>query len=328
MNTLSACLFLIAGLIALWKSADWLVDGAVSLAGRLGVSPLIIGLTVIAMGTSAPEMAASITAAVQGAGDVAIGNVFGSNIANLALAGGVCVLIRPIRIRLTILLREIPVMLLSALLLWPVLVNEYLSRLEGCLLLTVFTALILLTIYIAKKENKRKSQAPQTEDVLDGALKSKLKTFKASAILIIIGLVGLAAGANLTVRGAVFIGERIGLSNAVIGLTIIAFGTSLPELATCVAAALKGHNDISIGNLVGSNVFNALLVTGTAGLIRPFAVTKRLAAGTDYWIMIIVTAAFIAMAIPKKRIGRTSGAILLCGYIGFMVYLFYFTPSL
>ncbi len=297
----------------LWKCAGLLVTGAVGLAQQLGVSPLIIGLTIVAMGTSAPEVAASIAAAVRGAGDVAIGNVYGSNIANLALVGGVCALIRPIRIQLRTLRREVPVMLLVALLLWPVLVDKDLLRPEGFVLLAIFAGLILLTIYAARKQ-------PAEQQSEAAAVK---RDTKRSVLFIVIGLAGLALGADIVVRGAVSIGKQIGLSEAVIGLTIIAIGTSLPELATCVAAALRGQHDISIGNLVGSNVFNTLLVVGTAGVIRPFEeIAPRLAAGIDYWIMIVVSVVFAFVAIIGRRIiGRVAGALLLCGYAGYMVYV-------
>jgi cation:H+ antiporter len=313
MNTIWACLLLAGGLVLLWKCAGLLVTGAVGLAQQLGVSPLIIGLTIVAMGTSAPEVAASIAAAVRGAGDVAIGNVYGSNIANLALVGGVCALIRPIRIQLRTLRREVPVMLLVALLLWPVLVDKDLLRPEGFVLLAVFAGLILLTIYAARKQ-------PAEQQSEAAAVK---RDTKRSVLFIVIGLAGLALGADMVVRGAVFIGKQIGLSEAVIGLTIIAIGTSLPELATCVAAALRGQHDISIGNLVGSNVFNTLLVVGTAGVIRPFEeIAPRLAAGIDYWIMIVVSVVFAFVAIIGRRIiGRVAGALLLCGYAGYMVYV-------
>jgi cation:H+ antiporter len=136
----------------------------------------------------------------------------------------------------------------------------------------------------------------------------------------ILGLAGLAVGAEMAVRGAVFIGERVGLSQAVIGLTIIAVGTSLPELATSLAASIKGHHEISIGNLVGSNIFNTLLVVGTAGTVRPFALSGRLA-GLDYWVMLAVTAVFIIMAVIGKRLSRKDGAILLFGYVAYILYL-------
>jgi cation:H+ antiporter len=328
MNIVWAIILLVGGLVLLWKSADLLVAGAVAMAERLGVSPLIIGLTIVAMGTSAPEMAASIVAAVGGNGDAAVGNVFGSNIANLALVGGLVALIRPLRIRLRTLRREIPVMVLMGLLLWPVIHNTYLSRPEGLALLSVFIALILLTVYLARKESKTenaKAKRLTTEDTekneeMDPRLRGN--DIKKSVFFIVIGLVGLALGAEMAVKGAVFIGGRIGLSTAVIGLTIIAIGTSLPELATCVVAAVKGQHDISVGNLVGSNIFNTLLVTGTASMVQPFEVVNRLAGGSDYWIMIAVSAGFAALAVLGRRvIGRVSGTLLLCAYIAYMIHL-------
>ena len=318
MNIISAIIFLAGGLVILWKCADWLVTGAVGFAEKLGISPLVVGLTVVAMGTSAPEVAASIAAALRGAGDVAIGNVYGSNIANLALVGGLCALISPIRIQVRTLHYQIPVMLLVGLLLWPFLHNLYLSRTEGVILLGIFAILILLTVLLAHRDTPNpSSDKPDTQ--------SAMRTNKQITLLIIIGLAGLAVGADMTVRGAVFIGERIGLNQAVIGLTIIAIGTSLPELATCLVAALKRQSDISIGNLVGSNIFNTLLVTGTAGLVQPLTLAERLA-GADYWIMIAVSAGFASAAlIGRCVIGRTAGILLLCVYAAYMVYLLAFS---
>lgn len=330
MDVIWAIILLVGGLVILWKSADLLVAGAVELAQRLGVSPLIIGLTIVAMGTSAPEVAASIAAAIRHNGDVAVGNVFGSNIANLALVGGLVALIRPLKIQFRTLRREIPVMLLVALLLWPVLYDSNLLRLEGLVLLSIFAVLILLTVSAARKEStdenaqvKRASKEKKNERNTQYAIHNTTK----SVLFIVIGLAGLALGAEMAVKGAVFIGGRIGLSDAVIGLTIIAFGTSLPELATCLVAAVKGHHDISVGNLVGSNIFNTLLVTGSAGVVCPFKLVEEgLAAGTDFWIMIIVSAVFTALAVLGRRIiGRAGGIILLCSYLGYLVYLFAYT---
>lgn len=307
---------MVGGLVILWKCAELLVSGAVGLAHRLGVSPLVIGLTVVAMGTSAPELAASIAAVVRNAGDIAIGNVYGSNIANLALVGGLCAIIRPISVRLRTLRREMPVMLAVALLLWPVLRNLYLSRPEALVLLGVFTALILLTVYSARKEaagaDKRNTQYA-------------IRNTKKDVLFVVIGLAGLALGADLAVRGAVVIGERIGLSQAVIGLTIIAVGTSLPELATSLVASIKRQHDISIGNLVGSNIFNTLLVVGTAGLVRPFSIGDRLI-GLDYYIMLIVSVIFLVMAAIGRRISRANGVILFLAYFAYITYLLSYSP--
>jgi len=319
MNIVWAVLLLVGGLVILAKSAELLVTGAVSLAKWLGVSPLIIGLTIVAMGTSAPEVAASIAAVAKGMGDVAIGNVYGSNIANLALVGGLAALIRPLMVRGRILQREMPVMLAVALLLWPVLHNLSISRAESILLLALFIMLILATVYLARKEEHKSIRTQEHESIR--AQEHKSIRVQKSVLFIVIGLAGLTLGAKMTVDGAVFIGRKAGLSEAVIGLTIIAVGTSLPELMTCVVAAVKGHHDISIGNLVGSNVFNTLLVVGTAGVIRPFTIGARLA-GVDYWVMIVVSAGFMVMALIGRRvIGRAAGALLLSGYVAYVVYL-------
>ncbi|MBN1795063.1 MAG: calcium/sodium antiporter [Sedimentisphaerales bacterium] len=322
-----AVLLLAVGLIVLWKAADILVSGAVNLANRLGVSPLVIGLTIVAMGTSAPEVAASIAAALRNTGDVAVGNVYGSNIANLALVGGLCALISPISVRLGVLRREMPVMLIVALLLFPILHNLFLSRPEGMILLVIFFAMIAYVVWEGKHEGKHK---PHTEvelkDEIEAVKKVRPKPLWLSIVMVIIGLAGLAIGADITLRGAVVIGTRAGLSEAVIGLTIVAVGTSLPELATCLVAAFKKQDDISIGNLVGSNIFNTLFVTGTAGVVRPFEITARLA-GADYWIMVVVSFVFMIMAIIGKKISRIDGIILIGMYAGFIVYLLAFTAG-
>jgi len=317
MNIVWAILLLAGGLVILAKCAELLVAGAVGLAKWLGVSPLVIGLTVVAMGTSTPEVAASIAAVIRGMGDVAIGNVYGSNIANLLLVGGLASLIRPLQVQKKTLLREIPVMILVALLLWPVLHNLSLSRLEGIILLAVFAALILVTVSLARRETQ----------ITNRHTAHDIKDTRKSILFVVIGLAGLALGADMAVRGAVVLGERAGLSKAVIGLTIVAIGTSLPELATCVAAAIKGEHDISIGNLVGSNIFNTLLVVGTAGVVRPFTIGPRLV-GADYWIMIAVSAGFAFLVIIFRRtISRLGGVILFFGYITYILYLFVYTAG-
>jgi len=314
------------------------VAGAVGLARHLGISSLIVGLTVVAMGTSAPELAASIAGVLRetGGGNIAVGNVFGSNIANLALVGGLVALIRPLMVKRQTLRREIPVMILTALLLWPFLHNSYLSRPESIALLVVFAALILLTIHIARKESKQNknkqaeanrlaAENANDTEVITSASGDSIKGGEGikNLLFIVIGLAGLAIGAKMAVEGAVFIGQKVGLSESVIGLTIIAFGTSLPELVTCVVAAIKGHHDISVGNLVGSNIFNTLFVVGGAGVVREFTMEPRFAGGADYWIMIIVSAAFaLAVIVGKRTIGRISGTLLVCGYVGYLVYLF------
>ena len=320
MTLILHIILLAGGLVILWKCAELLVAGAVGLARMLGVSSLVVGLTVVAMGTSAPEVAASIAGVLQkaGGGDIAVGNVFGSNIANLALVGGLIAIIRPLRVQRKTLFREIPVMLAVALLLWPFLHNRQLSRPEAAILLAVFAVLIILTVYSARQESKLAILQSESSEQDVKQTRSKKKNI----LLVLIGLAGLAIGAKMAVQGAVFVGFTIGLSKGVIALTIIAFGTSLPELVTCVVAAIKGHHDISVGNLVGSNIFNTLLVTGAAGVVRPFDIGPRLAGGVDYWIMIAVSAAFAILIIIGKRVlGRRSGLLLVCSYIGYIIYL-------
>ena len=330
MNMLWAIILLPVGLAILVKGADFLVDGAVSLAEKFNISPLIIGLTIVAMGTSAPEVAASIAAALSGQGDIAIGNVYGSNIANLALIGGICAIIRPISISKSILRRELPVLFAVAMLLWPVLLDRYLSRSDSVILLAIFLALMVYTITAARKQpeetkkgNLEENNGPYISSVEELA-RHKDRPLFVSVGFVIAGLIGLAVGANLTLRSAVFLGQAAGLSEAVIGITIIAIGTSLPELTTCVVAALKGHNDLSVGNLIGSNIFNTLLVVSTAGLIRPFSVNARLV-GPDYWTMVGVTALFVAIAAITRNIKRSAGVILTATYVAYITYVFVFT---
>ena len=311
-----ALLLLVIGLALLWKGADLLVGGAVGLAERMGVSHLVVGLTIVAMGTSAPEVAASIAAALSGKGDIAVGNVFGSNVANLALVGGVVALIRPLWVQATTLRREVPAMLAVAFLLWPVLRDLTVSRPDAIVLLLVFAILVIYTVRAAKK-----TPAQTTAEDSHGSV-VPARTVPREILFMVLGLAGLAGGAQLAIHGAVEIGRYAGLSDAVIGSTIMAVGTSLPELVTCVVAAVKGHHDISVGNLVGSNIFNTLLVTGIAGFIHPFAVGTRFAGGPDYWIMIGVSVGFAAAAIVgRRRIDRVSGTVLLAVYAGYMVYL-------
>lgn len=307
---------LCGGLLFLWKGADLLVSGAVAVASRLGISQLVVGLTVVAMGTSAPEAAASIAAVLSGKGDIAIGNVYGSNIANLALVGGIVALISPLQVQSRTLKGEIPVMLAVSLLLWPILHDLSIGRIEAVVLLGCFVALVILTVRTAR--TGMPSQLA-TDPHLETASPENMRK---AAALIVLGLAALVAGARITVNGAVMIGEYFNLSDAVIGSTIMAIGTSLPELVTCVVAAVKGHHDISVGNLVGSNIFNTLFVTGIAGSVLPFSVQGRFAGGLDYWIMVGVGVGFtLAIVVGKRTIGRLSGTLLLVAYGGYMVYL-------
>ena len=324
MNMFLAFIMLPAGLLILIKGANFLVDGAVALAERLGVSPLVIGLTIVAMGTSAPEVASSITLDLTDRGDGAIGNVYGSNIANLAMVGGICAIIRPITVRLGVLKREMPVMIIVAALLYPILMNMNLGRGESFLLLVIFAFLICYTVVSAMREGKANpDQIAHADEHLRTQTKDGQKSIAISIALIVAGLIGLTVGAKFTVESAVFIGQRMGMTEGVIGLTIVAIGTSLPELMTCVVAALKGHDDLSIGNLVGSNVFNTLLVVGAAGAIKPFTLQESGLVGVDYFVMLGVSIAFVAVAFVFKKINRICGFIFAGGYLTYLACLAY-----
>lgn len=319
LNTPVATVLLLGGLVVLWKCAELLVAGAVGLAERLGISQLIVGLTVVAMGTSAPEAASSIAAVLEEAGgDLALGNVYGSNVANLALVGGLVAILRPLHVRKRTLRRDIPAMIVVEMLLWPILMAGLLSRPKAGLLLAVFAGLIMATVWIARRERAKDRAAAENGNIAAHGS----QRLGACVLLALAGLIGLSAGAKMTVAGAVYLGAKIGLSEAVIGLTIIAFGTSLPELVTCVVAAVKGQHDISVGNLVGSNIFNALLVVGAAGMVRPFPATARFAGGADFWIMIGVSVGFAGLIVIGRRvIGRLGGVLLVCTYAAYVVYL-------
>lgn len=323
LNIITALLMLLLGFFLLCKGADWLVDGAVALASALGVSTLVIGLTVVSMGTSAPEVAASIVASLKGEGSVAMGNVFGSNIANLFLIGGCTAIVRPIIVRLRVLRFEIPVMILTGLFLLPIIFNRHVSRIESLALVAVFAILLMITVLFAKRETVKGRDdlvADLDHEPGEKIVVKKLPVFP-SVFLILIGLLGLVIGARMTIEGAVYVGEFMGLSKAAIGLTIIAFGTSLPELITCIIAALKGHDDISVGNLVGSNIFNTLLVVGAAGLANPFTVETNLV-NFDFPVMMAVSIGFLVVGYAGRKISRSDGVLMLVLYVMYIMYLF------
>lgn len=324
MNLFWAVILLVVGLAILIKGAEWLVDGAVAIARQFGMSPLIIGLTIVAMGTSAPEVAASIGFALTNAGDAAVGNVYGSNVANLALVGGLCALIRPIAVSRISLLRDIPIMLAISMLMYGLFFDNHLGRVEGAGMLILFCGIIYYMIRSERQQAIKDRQIlEEAESVVEHAAPHPPKTLWASCLLIVIGLISLSAGAKLTVTGAIVLGERAGLSDAVIGSTIVAVGTSLPELITCVVAAFKGHDELSIGNLVGSNIFNMLLVIGAAGIVRPLTISDRMA-GMDYWLMLGISVLFSVFVFVFKRVNRPAGVILLLSYVGYLAYLFVF----
>ncbi|WP_159655429.1 calcium/sodium antiporter [Vibrio atypicus] len=314
-----AVAFLIIGLVFLVWSADKLVFGSAALARNFGISPLVIGMTILAMGSSAPEMMVSATAALDGKTDTAVGNVLGSNIANIALILGITALIKPLSISSAVLRRELPLMigvtLLAGILLW----DSHLGFYEGILLFVLFAAFIIAMLRISQKEKAAGSVDPlleeQESEVPDGVSIPK------AAMWVVIGLIILPVSADLLVDNAVIIAQYFGMSDLVIGLTIIAVGTSLPELAASLAGVMKGEDDMAVGNIIGSNVFNILAVMGIPGILNP-SILSEYAMGRDFWVMLGVSLLLVVMALGKSRsINRIEGGVLFCTFIAYQAYL-------
>jgi cation:H+ antiporter len=309
------------GLAGLSLGAEWLVRGAGRLARRLGVSSLIVGLTVVAFGTSAPELVVSAFAAGRGQGDVAVGNVIGSNIFNILAILGVTALIFPIAVRATLIRRELPFMVLATVLL-PILAwDGVLSRGDGAVLFAGFAAYLGLMLWLARTSGGESVLAGVDEDVLGAADPARVSIGR-NVAFILIGLVGLVLGARMLVDASVVFARAAGMSELVIGLTVVAAGTSLPELATSVVAALRRESDIAIGNVIGSNIFNLLAVLGLAGLIHPLTFAPALFR-LELPVMIGASFALLPLAMTEGRIARWEGAALLAAYAGFMILLLF-----
>ncbi|MGR5413238.1 calcium/sodium antiporter [Vibrio astriarenae] len=314
---IEAVAFLVLGLIFLVWSADKLVFGAAALARNVGISPLVIGMTILAMGSSAPEMMVSATAALEGKTDTAVGNVIGSNIANIALILGITAMIKPLSISSAVLKRELPLMIVVTLICGALVWDGYLGFHEGVILVVLFALFILAMLYISKKEQSKGDALleEQESEVPEGVSNGK------AAMWVLIGLIILPLAADTLVNSAVTIATYFGMSDLVIGLTIIAVGTSLPELAASLAGVMKGEDDMAVGNIIGSNVFNILAVMGIPGLLNPSMVSE-LVMGRDYWVMLAVSLLLVAMALGKSRsINRPEGVILFSLFIGYQAYL-------
>lgn len=302
---------LVIGFILLIKGADCFVDGSAGVAHKLRVSSMVIGLTVVAMGTSAPECAVSIAAAFRGENTVAISNVVGSNIFNLMIVCGVCSVIMPLSVKASTLKKEFPISILAAAAL---LAMSYLGmeigRGEGLLLLAGFIAFLVWLVRGAKRD---RSEAQ--EDA--GEIKSLSAVM--CLVYIVIGIIAIVMGGDIVVDSAIKIAENFGLSQTLIGLTIVAMGTSLPELVTSIVAAKKGEDDMAIGNVIGSCIFNILLVLGIAGTISPMEVLMENM--IDAIILIGMSIIVWIFAWSGKRISRTEGAVMVAIYAVYMGYI-------
>lgn len=307
-------LLLLAGLALLTLGGEGLVRGSSRLARRLGVTPLVIGLTIVAFGTSSPELFVSVSAALADRGDIAVGNVVGSNIGNIGCVLALCALIFPLRISAQILRFDMPVALLAALMASVVLADGRLGPAEAALLLTGLAIYTALTVRFARREHTL-----AVREDFAAAQPPPSGSVGVDVAYVAGGLLALMLGARLMVAGATDIARTAGVSDAVIGLTIVAIGTSLPELSACLVAALRRQPDIAIGNIVGSNIFNSLGILGAAGVAAPLRAHDLRA--LDLGVMVGFTVLLLPFLKTGFRLQRWEGALLLAGYVAYVAHL-------
>lgn len=303
----------LVGFVALIGGAEILVRGAVSLAGRMGISPMVIGMTVVAVGTSAPELVVSVNAALEGATGLAVGNVIGSNIANVLLVFGAACLLSPIVERPASMTRDAAGFSFGTLIFVALCLRGALDWQAGVILLAAFIAFIGISYWRGSSDPDL--SADTVEEVED--LQGWPATNAGVALAVIGGLAGLAAGSEFLVQGGVEIARSFGVSEEVIGLTLLALGTSLPELAALVVASMKGHADVGFGNIVGSNLFNILGVAGTAALIAPLPIHEQILS-FDLWVMLVSSALLMPVLLFGWRTGRMAGLLFAAAYVSYI----------
>ena len=299
-------ILLILGFVLLIKGADFFVDGASSIAGKLKVPSLIIGLTVVSMGTSMPEAAVSISASLGGNNGISLGNVVGSNMFNLLVVVGVSAVVLPIATDRDILKRDMPIGIAITAALCVMLIDGKLSRLDAVILLVLFVAYLLILIRSALKNRTEEDE-------------QKVMSWGKSLLFVLLGAAGIIGGGQLVVNNAKTIAAALGMGETLIGLTVVAFGTSLPELVTSIVAARKGESGIAMGNVVGSNIFNILFVLGLAGAISPM--TADLEFFIDTGILIVVSLIMLLFAFTKRKTSRVEGAISVLMYLAYTAYI-------
>lgn len=314
-------ILIIIGFVLLVKGADFLVDGASKLAKRFHIPEIVIGLTIVSMGTSMPELFVSITSAIEGHSDMAIRNVVGSNIVNLLFILGLSAIVKSIAFKRETRLIEIPLCLVVSIIFMIVCnIGQDITRVEAIILLALFIMFIIYTIVMSfKGEEFDKEDNVEEEKDNDKSKNSALKDI----VFIILGVVALKFGGDLAVNNAVNVAQILGLSEKIIGVTILAIGTSLPELVTSVSSAMKGKSDIAIGNIIGSNIFNMLFIIGVSALINP--ITYNMSYNKDMIILIIGTVilSLFPLIPPKNKMSRMNGIIFTIMYLAYMVSLFY-----
>jgi cation:H+ antiporter len=315
---ITTLLFLLLGLIVLTGGAQILVKGGAALASRLGLSPLVIGLTVLAYGTSSPEMVVSAQASIRGSASMAVGNVIGSNFCNLALILGLCALVRPVAASRNVVRREVPLLIGVTLVTALFLSDQTLARWEGAALLIGLGVYTWLTIRTSRRQSAA-APTPVEPPSAEPPSAKRPQPVWLSLVLVFAGLGLLVWGADLVVDAAVVIAQALGLSDVIIGLTVVAIGTSLPELATSLVAVLKGRVDLATGNVVGSSLFNLLGVLGAVGLIRETDTSGLLP--MDLAVLSLVTLMVWPLVRSDRRVSRAEGALLLAIYLGYTTWM-------
>jgi cation:H+ antiporter len=310
---------LLAGLACLYFGAEWLVGGAAGLARSFGIQQLVIGLTVVAYGTSSPELVVGISAGLRDQGAIALGNVIGSNIANLGLILAVCALIRAPSVDRQIVVRELPVLLVATAAVPLVLLDGQVSTIESTGLLAFASSYTAWMIFTSRRGSLQVADE-MAEDAARATGVERPRSRGRMAAQTLVGLVALIGGGHLLVSGASGIARFAGLSDQLIGLTIVAIGTSLPELATSVIAAMRGHGDIAVGNVVGSNIFNVLLILGASGLAGALDTPIRDLAFELVVLAVMTVIAAVAMA-TRRTVGRSEAIVMLLGYVVFLCLL-------
>jgi cation:H+ antiporter len=305
-------LFILIGMVLLYFGGEFLVKNAVTLARSWGVSTMVVGLTVVAFGTSSPELAASLAAALQGSPEIAVGNVIGSNIFNILGILGLTSVIAVIKVQSQFIVREVPVLLAVTVLSILLLLDGSLGRLEGLIFVLLLGAYIWFLYFASQKD--RVLEAEMKEAYTDG--KATWRTY----LGVVLGLVLLGVGARVLVLGAVGVARGFGVSELVIGLTVVALGTSLPEVAASVIAALKKEPDIALGNVIGSNIFNILCIMGITALVSPIGVSWG-AIARDVWVMLGVSVLLVPFLLTGRRLSRLEGVIFLAIYMGYVAVL-------
>lgn len=315
-------LALAAGVGVLFFGAEWLVRGAARLAASLGVSPIVVGLTVVSLGTSAPELVVSLTAALRGNSDLAIGNVMGSNLANIGLILGLTALIRPMQVSARVVTREVPIMLVITALLYPLIVlDNRLGTGDGIFLLMVLGLYILFVNRAAGEEDKEVLGEYEEFARSEAHLNKKLTV--RDVALVLVGALGLVVGGSLIVNSAEFLARVMGIPDLLIGLTVVAVGTSLPELATSLVAAIRNEADIAVGNIVGSNIFNIAAILGTTATVTPIHVHPDVLA-RELPAVLLLSLVVLPIARNAFMVRRWEGGILLTGYVVLGAWLFNF----